>query len=65
VVVAEIVSGPVYNVDAAVGVEPSNVNRMLAPAVAVESVTDWADMYVPPGGLNVGVATVPVPPPWV
>jgi hypothetical protein len=55
----------VYNVDEAVGVEPSTVYRMLAPAVVSASVTDCAVAYVPPVGLNVGVATVAALPPWV
>jgi hypothetical protein len=55
--------GPVNSVELAVGVEPSMVNRMLAPEVEVVIVTDWAVEKLPPAGLNVGVATVPPPPP--
>ena len=58
---------PVYCGDDAVGVDPSVVYRMVAPAVASVIVTDWVPLYEPPGGLNTGVATVlpPPPPPWV
>ena len=40
VVVVEMLIGPVYRVELAVGVEPSRVYRMLAPAVVVDRVTD-------------------------
>jgi hypothetical protein len=65
VVLAEMLIGPLYRVEDAVGVEPSTVYRMVEPAVAVEIVTDCVVGYVPPAGLNVGVATVLVPPPCV
>lgn len=39
---AETVIGPVYTVDDAVGVEPSTVYRMVAPAVALDNVTERA-----------------------
>ena len=58
--------GPVNSGELAVGVEPSTVNRMLAPEVVVAIVTDCAVEKLPPAGLKVGVATVPpVLPPTV
>jgi hypothetical protein len=59
--------GPVYTGELAVGALPSWVYRMVAPGVDVVMVTDWVPVYVPPGGLSTGVATVPPPPvpPWV
>jgi hypothetical protein len=38
---------------------------MVAPEVALLIVTVWALEYVPPGGLNVGAATVVELPPTV
>ena len=50
--------GPVYCAEDEVGVEPSVVYLMAAPAVAHEMVTFCADEYVPPAGLKAGAATV-------
>jgi hypothetical protein len=59
VVVAGTAIAPVYTVPVVeVGVEPSVVYRMPAPAVVVDSVTLWALAYVPAAGLNVGGETV-------
>ncbi len=44
----------------AVGVVPSVVKRIVAPAVVVDSVTLCAVVYVPATTLKIGVATVPV-----
>ena len=54
VVDALMVSAPAYTGDAPVGVEPSVVKRMVAPAATDESVTDCATAYAPPAGENVG-----------
>src|SRR5690242_12038822 len=47
--------GPLNSGELAVGVEPSTVKWMLAPAVDVVIVTIWADGKLPPAGLKVGV----------
>src|SRR5687768_7898931 len=58
--------GPEYRSELAVGVLPSIVYLIVAPVVAVVMVTDCVPLYVPPGGLKVGVATfVLLPPPCV
>jgi len=54
----ERVNAPEYRVDAAVGVLPSVVKRIDAPAVAVAKVTDAEPVKLPPFGLIVGVASV-------
>jgi hypothetical protein len=41
VVLVATLIGPEYRADEPVGVEPSTVYRMLAPAVLVEIDTDW------------------------
>jgi hypothetical protein len=58
VVVDDTLMGPEYNVDVAVGVLPLVVYLISAPDVVVLKLTDCAEVYVPPAGLNVGVATV-------
>ena len=61
VVVADTAIGPAYSVPVVeVGVDPSVVYRMPAPAVDEDSVTLWALAYVPGAGLNVGAETAPV-----
>ena len=50
--------GAEYRVDVAVGVLPSVVKRIDAPAVADAIVTDTEPVKLPPFGLIVGVATV-------
>jgi hypothetical protein len=52
------VNAPEYRVDDAVGVVPSVVYRIDAPAVADAIVTDVEPVKLPPLGLIVGVATV-------
>ena len=52
------VNAPEYRVDEAVGVVPSVVYRIDAPAVADAIVTDTDPVKLPPLGLIVGVATV-------
>jgi hypothetical protein len=60
VVVADTAIGPAYTVPVVeVGVDPSVVYRMLAPGVAVDSVTLWALVYAPAAGLNAGADAVP------
>ena len=44
----------------AVGVEPSFVQQIVAPAVPVEIVTVWVGPYVPATGLKVGAAAEPL-----
>ena len=51
-------NAPEYRADDAVGVLPSVVYRIDAPAVAVAKVTDVEPVKLPPLGLIVGVATV-------
>jgi hypothetical protein len=53
--------GPEYTVPAvSLGVDPSVVYRIVAPAVVVDSVTLCAGAYIPGDGEKVGAATVPV-----
>lgn len=54
-------NGPMYTAPlTAVGVDPSVVYRIVAPAVAQESVTVCAEVYVPAAGAIVGAATASV-----
>jgi hypothetical protein len=58
VAVALTVTGPPYTAPTvSLGVLPSVVYRMFAPAVALEIATVCAAVYVPAAGLNVGVST--------
>ena len=54
----DTVNAPEYRADDAVGVLPSVVYRIDAPAVAVANVTEVEPVKLPPFGLIVGVATV-------
>ena len=49
----------IHRGDDVVGVVPSVVQYMVAPAVASLIVTICTDVYVPAAGENVGVATAP------
>jgi hypothetical protein len=55
---ASSVNGPTYSDDDAIGVVPSVVYRIAAPAIA-ESVTVTDDAYDPASGPIVGAAAVP------